>query len=91
MLNSSLNISSIKKDIRFGYLSTMLLIVVKHIEILTQKQFKTRNVKTFKQVGSMVEWLKHRTDNQHSPGSKPTCAILLCPWERHFTALSPAW
>ena len=24
-------------------------------------------------------------------GSKPTCAILLCPWERHFTALSPAW
>ena len=24
-------------------------------------------------------------------GSKPTCAILLCPWERHFTAVSPAW
>ena len=24
-------------------------------------------------------------------GSKPTCAILLCPWERHFTALSPVW
>ena len=91
MLNSSLNITSIKKDIRFGYLSTMLLIVVKHIEILTQKQFKTRNVKTFKQVSSMVEWLKHWTDDQHDPGSKPTCAILLCPWKRHFTALSPAW
>ena len=42
-------------------------------------------------VGSMVEWLKHRTDDQHGLGSKPTCAILLCPWERHFTALSPAW
>ena len=42
-------------------------------------------------VGSVVEWLKHRTDNQHGLGSKPTCAILLCPWERHFTALSPAW
>ena len=39
----------------------------------------------------MVEWLKHRTDDQHSLGSKPTCAILLCPWERHFAALSPAW
>ena len=40
---------------------------------------------------SFVEWLKHRTDDQHGLGSKPTCAILLCPWERHFTALSPAW
>ena len=39
----------------------------------------------------VVEWLKHRTDDQHGLGSKPTCAILLCPWERHFTALSPAW
>ena len=42
-------------------------------------------------VGSVVEWLKHRTDDRHGLGSKPTCAILLCPWERHFTALSPAW
>ena len=42
-------------------------------------------------VGSVVEWLKHRADDQHGLGSKPTCAILLCPWERHFTALSPAW
>ena len=44
-------------------------------------------------LGSVVEWLKHRTDDQHSLGlgSKPTCAILLCPWERHFTAFSPAW
>ena len=41
-------------------------------------------------VGSAVEWLKHRTDDQHGLGSKPTCGILLCPWERHFTALSPA-
>ena len=39
-------------------------------------------------VGSVVEWLKRRTDDQHGLGSKPTCAILLCPWERHFTALS---
>ena len=42
------------------------------------------------QNGSVVEWLKHRTDDQHGLGSKPTCAILLRPWERHFTALSPA-
>ena len=34
---------------------------------------------------------QHRTDDRHSLGSKPTCAILLCPWERHFMALSPAW
>ena len=38
-----------------------------------------------------VQCIKHRTDDQHGLGSKPTCAILLCPWERHFTALSPAW
>ena len=42
-------------------------------------------------VGSVVEWLKHRTDDQHGRGSKLTCSILLCPWERHFTVLSPAW
>ena len=42
-------------------------------------------------VGSLVEWLKHRADVQHGIGSKPICAILLCPWEKHFTALSPAW
>ena len=39
----------------------------------------------------MVEWLKRRAYDQHGLGSKPTQAILLCPWERHFTALSPAW
>ena len=39
----------------------------------------------------MVEWLKHRADDQHGLGSKPICAILLCPWERFFGALSPAW
>ena len=42
-------------------------------------------------VGSVVEWLTHRTNDQHGLGSKPTCAILLCSWEKHFTALSPAW
>ena len=42
-------------------------------------------------VGSMVEWLKHRTHDQHGLHSKPTHAILLCLWERHFTAHSPAW
>ena len=41
--------------------------------------------------GSVVEWLKRRARDQHGLGSKPTRAILLCPWKRHFTALSPAW
>ena len=54
-------------------------------------QFKIGMEQNKKFVGSVVEWLKHRTDDQHGLGSKPTCAILLCPWERHFTALSPAW
>ena len=36
----------------------------------------------------MVEWLKQRIHGQHGLGSKPTFAILLCSWERHFTALS---
>ena len=39
----------------------------------------------------MVEWLKRRAHNQHGLGSKPTRAILLYPWERFFTALSPTW
>ena len=28
--------------------------------------------------------------HQHGLGSKPTRAILLCPWEKHFKALSSA-
>ena len=39
----------------------------------------------------MVEWLKRRTYDIDGVGSKPTRAILLCPWERHFTALFLAW
>ena len=39
----------------------------------------------------MVKWLKPRARDQHGLGSKPTPVILLCPWERYFTALSPAW
>ena len=39
----------------------------------------------------MVRWLKHCDCDQHGLNSKSTCAILLCHWERHFTALSPAW
>ena len=42
-------------------------------------------------VGGVVEWLKRRARDQHCLGSKPTRAILLRPWERHFTAHSPAW
>ena len=42
-------------------------------------------------VGSVIEWLKWRARDQHGLGSKPIRAILLCPWERHFTAHSPAW
>ena len=29
--------------------------------------------------------------DQHCHGSKPTCVILFCPWERHFKAVFPAW
>ena len=35
--------------------------------------------------------LKRRARDQHGLGLKPTRAILLYPWERHFTAYSPAW
>ena len=41
-------------------------------------------------IRSVVEWLKRRAYDQHGPRSKPTRANLLCLWERHFTALSPA-
>ena len=36
------------------------------------------------------ERLKRRDCDRHGLGSKPTHAILLCLWKRHFTALSPA-
>ena len=38
---------------------------------------------------SSVAGLKCRAHDQHRLGSKPSRAILLCPWERHFTAFSP--
>ena len=40
-------------------------------------------------VGSVVDWLKRRVHDHRSLGSKPTRAILLCLWGRHFTALFP--
>ena len=39
----------------------------------------------------MVEWLKHWDCDWHGLGSKPTCPIVLYPWERHFLALFPDW
>ena len=42
-------------------------------------------------VGGVIEWLKHHAHDQHGLGLKPSHTILLCPWERHFTAFSPAW
>ena len=38
-----------------------------------------------------VEWLELRDCDRHGLGSKPSHTILLCPWERHVTALPPAW
>ena len=38
--------------------------------------------------GSAVKWLEHRDCDQHSLGSKPTCAILLYPWEKSFIKVS---
>ena len=52
------------------------------------KSFETDGINF---VGSVVEQLRHRAHDQHGLGSKPTHAILLCPWERHFVAHSPAW
>ena len=42
-------------------------------------------------MNSVIEWLKRRAYDQHGLGSKSTRTILLRPWQRHFTALSPAW
>ena len=42
----------------------------------------------FMQPGRVVR--VHDCD-QHGLGSKLTHVILLCPWERHFIVLSPAW
>ena len=48
-------------------------------------------VEYYIRVGSMVEWLKRRDRDRHGLRSKPTRAILLCPWKTHLKALSPAW
>ena len=53
----------------------------------TSQHFPT----TINIVSSMGEWLECRAYDQHALGLKPTCTILLCPWVRHFMALSPAW
>ena len=42
-------------------------------------------------VGSVVQWLECWDCDPHGLSSKLTRAILLCPWKRLFTALSPAW
>ena len=40
-------------------------------------------------IGIMVEWLGCCGCDQHGIGSNPTCAILLCPWEKHFKTFFP--
>ena len=39
----------------------------------------------------MVKWLERRDCDRYGLDLKPIRAILLRPWERHFTALCPAW
>ena len=38
-----------------------------------------------------VSWWPTWSRDQHRLGSKLTRVILLCPWEKRFTALFPAW
>ena len=40
-----------------------------------------------KLVSSVVKCLECQDCDQHSLSSKPTHAILFCPWERHFMVL----
>ena len=54
-------------------------------------KFRVIYITYFTQVGSVVEWLERRAHDQHGRGLKLTRTILLCPWERHFTAHCPAW
>ena len=75
----------------------LILLQVKELLPLEQP-WRSDSIKKHKKVvgsvnnvGSVVEWLKPRAYNEHGLGSKPTRAILLCPWERHFTAHSPVW
>ena len=35
--------------------------------------------------------IERRDCDRHGPSLKPTRAILLCPWERHFTAHYLDW
>ena len=43
--------------------------------------------------GKSAAWSseKRRDYDRHGLGSKLTRAIMLCPWKKRFTALSPAW
>ena len=49
------------------------------LKSFTNTQSLLNSLSDSKIVGSVDEWLKHRTDDQHGLGSKPTCTILLCP------------
>ena len=72
---------------------TLYCIHIYSTNLRRNKTFPANTLREFYKnaLGSVVEWLNNRADDQHGLGSKPTCAILLCSWERHFTALSPAW
>ena len=74
----------------------ILYFFMSHKNIKLKENFVSTKLKIInwikaKKVGSVVEWLKRWARDQNSLSSKPTHAILLCSWERHFTAHSPAW
>ena len=60
---------------------------------MVKYEFENMKIKfaNIKMVGNVVQWLACHAYDQHGLSSKSTCTILLCPWERHFTALSSAW
>ena len=65
----------------YQVLETSFLSNASHLDLEVEaKKFLTNFLITSLRcfVGSVVEWLKYRTDDQHGLGSKPTCAILLC-------------
>ena len=48
-------------------------------------------VTSYRHFCRVVKWLERQDCDRYGPGSKPTRIILLCPWERHLTALCLVW
>ena len=94
--NLNVNYKKFLTILKQGFIANLELCVASQGSLNIKLRFQKRNniavitclLIICRQHGRII---KGRDCDHDGLGSKPTCALLLCPWERHFIVLYSAW